>query len=195
MRAPTDVLPRRRLWSLLLLLAAALAATTAVVVPQAAAAPPPAELRFGSFAPVNAAKYQSLRFADNGRTFFVAGQWRCQIGPQPGSVACSGRPATAPPRTRGVAITNDLNGPSWVPPGTTYRFGSQAGFRAPVLKVGQRITVANTVCAVPRRNVVSCATNNRAFILSRGWHKFYYPKGDRRHSANPAPKYLPARLR
>ncbi|WP_345314323.1 hypothetical protein [Gordonia alkaliphila] len=195
MRAPMSPSRPRPLAALLVLLTLTLVAAGLLAAPPAAAAPPPPELRFGSFAPVNAAKYQSLRFADDGRTFFVAGQWRCQIGPRPGSVACQGRPATAPPRTKGVAITNDLQGPLWVPPGTTYRFGSQAGFRAPVLKVGQRITVAGTVCAVPRRNVVSCATNNRAFILSRAWHKFYYPKGDRRHNANPAPKYLPPHLR
>lgn len=184
---------RRRplLIALVLALGAALIATAA----PATAAPVPSELQFGNYTAVNANKFQSLRFADNGRTFFTAGQWRCQIGPQPGSVACKGRPATAPPRTQGAGITNDLQGPWWIPPGTTYRFGSQAGFRAPALKVGQRISVANTVCAVPRANVVSCATPNRAFILTRAWHKFYYPKGDRAHSANPAPKYLPARLR
>ncbi|GAC59030.1 hypothetical protein GOHSU_71_00030 [Gordonia hirsuta DSM 44140 = NBRC 16056] len=185
----------RRRPALLITLIVALSATLLGTAAPAAAAPVPAELQFSRFSPVNPAKYQSVRWADNGRSYFVAGRWQCQLGPQPGSVACKGRPATAPPNTRGVAITNDLQGPLWVPPGTTYRFGSEAGFRAPVLKVGQRIQVADAVCAVPRAGVVSCATNNRAFILSRAWHKFYYPKGDRRHSANPAPKYLPARLR
>lgn len=165
-----------------------------LIAPPAAAARVPAELQFGNYSPVNASKYRSLHYADDGRVFFVAGRWRCQIG-RPGSVACGGRPATAPPATRGVAITNDLQGPLWVPPGTTFRLGSQAGFRAPALKVGHRISVGNTVCARPRANVVSCATNNRAFILSPAWHKFYYPAGDNRHSANPAPRYLPAHLR
>ncbi|MFZ2512802.1 MAG: hypothetical protein WAW85_17110 [Gordonia sp. (in: high G+C Gram-positive bacteria)] len=187
--------PRRRrtlLGSLILAASAALLGT--LVAAPVAAAPVPAELQFGNYSPVNVSKYRSLRYADDGRVFFVAGRWRCQIG-RPGSVGCQGRPATAPPGITGVAITNDLQGPLWVPPGTTYRFGSQAGFRAPVLNVGQRISVGTTVCARPRANVVSCATSNRAFILSPAWHKFYYPKGDNRHSSNPAPRYLPAQLR
>lgn len=155
----------------------------------------PSELQFNNFSSVNAKRFQSLRFADNGRTFFRTGQWLCQLGPQPGSVACKGHPATAPSGVIGVAITNDAQGPWWVRPGTNYTFGSRAGFRAPVLNAGQKISIANVTCAVPRKNVVSCATNSRAFILSRGWHKFYYPRGDRAHSANPAPRYLPPSLR
>lgn len=181
--------------STLVLIVASLIAALFAAAPAASAAPAPPELQFGNFAPVNAKKYQSLRYADDGRTFFVTGRWLCQLGPRPGSVACKGRPATAPPRTVGVAITNDQQGPWWVPPGTTYRFGSQAGFRAPVLRVGQRISAAGSTCAVPRNGVVSCATANRAFILSPRWHKFYYPAGDRAHSKNPAPRYLPAHLR
>ncbi|UQE75005.1 hypothetical protein MYK68_20335 [Gordonia sp. PP30] len=191
MRVPDSSIRRPLLFAVV----AALVALLAVTAAPAQAAPPPAELAFGSFTPVKAQRFQSLRYADDGRTFFAAGQWRCQIGPRPGSVACQGHPYTAPPGTQGVAITNDAQGPWWVPPGTNYTFGSRAGFRAPVLKVGQKISVANVTCAVPRRNVVSCASPNRAFILSRAWHKFYYPRGDRAHSANPAPKYLPARLR
>lgn len=188
--------PRRRrsLIGTVVLAVCAVLAGTLAAAPPAAAAPVPAELQFGNYAPVKASKFQSLRYADDGRHFFVAGRWLCQIT-RPGSVGCKGRPATAPPGTQGVAITNDQQGPLWVPPGTTYRFGSRAGFRAPALKVGQRITVGNTVCARPRAQVVSCATNNRAFILSPAWHKFYYPRGDTRHSANPAPRYLPAHLR
>lgn len=187
--------PRHRrplLFCLIVAVSTALLGT--LVAAPAAAAPVPSELRFGSLRPVDANKYRSLHYADDGRVFFVAGRWRCQLG-RPGSVGCQGRPATAPPRTRGVAITNDLQGPLWVPPGTTYRFGSRAGYRAPALQVGQRISVGNTVCARPRADVVSCATPNRAFILSPAWHKFYYPTGDTRHSANPAPRYLPAHLR
>ncbi|MFT4088601.1 MAG: hypothetical protein QM658_15875 [Gordonia sp. (in: high G+C Gram-positive bacteria)] len=183
--------------AILLLIAMLAGALTAALAPDASATPrtSAAELDFAKYQAVDAHRFQSLRYDDNGRVFFVAGQWRCQLGAQPGSVACKGRPATAPPNTVGVSIVGDQQGPWWVAPGTTFRFGSVTGFRAPVLKVGQRITFANTTCAVPRRNVVACASTNRAFILSRGWHKFYFPRYDRAHSKNPAPKYLPPRLR
>lgn len=162
----------------------AAAAGAGLVITAAPADAAPAELSFGAYAPVDASRYQSLRYADDGRYFFAAGQWRCQIA-RPGSVACKGRPATAPRGTQGVAITNDAQGPWWVPPGTTFRFTSRAGFRAPVLGVGKRITVNNVACAVPAPNVVSCATPNRAFVLRKGSHRFYFPPGDRAHSPNP----------
>lgn len=180
-------IPRKLATLVVLALGAVLLAPAA----PAAAAPPP-ELQFDRYTPVNPAKYQSLRYADDGRFFFRAGKWRCQIW-RAGSVACQGKPATAPPNTLGVSVTNDSQGPWWVPPGTTFRFGSQAGFRAPVLRPGQRIVTNNVVCAVPRSGVVSCATNNRAFILSPQWHKFYGPRSYR--NGNPAPRYLPAHLR
>ncbi|WP_235831373.1 hypothetical protein [Gordonia zhaorongruii] len=153
------------------------------------------EFDFSRYQPVNPDRYRSIAYPDNGKHFFIAARRICQIGATPGNVACSGHSATAPRGVRGVAITGDMQGPQWIPPGTTYRFGSRAGFRAPVLKTGTRVSVGNTTCAVPRRGVVACSTPNRAFALNRAWHRFYYPRGDTSHSRNPKSRYLPAHLR
>ncbi|MEJ9076819.1 hypothetical protein WKY82_00205 [Gordonia malaquae] len=160
-------------------------ASALVAVAPADAAPLRTKLPLGQYSPVNPARFTSYAYTDGGRTFFIAARRLCQIGPTPGNVACSGRTKSAPPRTVGVAITGDMQGPHWIPRGTSYRFGSRAGFRAPVLTPGQRITSANVTCAVPRRGVVICSTVNRAFVLTSATHRFYYPHGDRRHDRNP----------
>lgn len=164
-----------------ILLAGAAAVGMTVAAPTASAAP--AELSFSSYYPVNPGVYQSKRFADDGRYFFTAGGFQCQIG-RPGSVACKGRPASAPAGVLGVAITHDLQGPWWVRPGSNFRFTSRAGFPAKTLGVGSRITANNVVCAAPRPGTVTCASQNRAFTLSRGSYRFYAPPGDRAHSPN-----------
>lgn len=182
-----------RLALLVALTAVALLGSMFGAAGESAAAPArPTELQFDRYQPVNAARYQSLNYADNGRFFFNQGRWRCHIG-RYGSVGCAGIPATAPPQMLGVAIVNDGQGPWWVKPGTTYTLAPQSGYRPKVLGVGQKITANGVTCSVPRKNVMACATSNRAFILSPGWHKFYGNKAAR--DANPAPRYLPARLR
>ena len=115
--------------------------------------------------------------------------------PAAGLGGLQGQAATAPPRTQGVAITQDQQGPWWVPPGTDYRFTPRSKYRPRTLGAGQKISTTNVTCAVPRAGVISCKTPNRAFIISRGWHKFYWPKGDTAHSKNPKARYLPANLR
>ncbi|MFM9378865.1 hypothetical protein [Gordonia sp. VNK21] len=176
--------------------AAALTLVGGALLPSTgAASAAPAELDFGRYTPVNPNTFRSLAYVDDGRHFFRAGSFRCQLGPNPGEVACQGKPATAPPHTTGVAIVASQSGPWWVPPNTTFRWGSRAGFRTPVLHVGERVTVGNVACARPRSGVVSCASPNRAFIIARGWHKFYYPKGATDHSKNPPARYLPKSLR
>ncbi|GEE00739.1 hypothetical protein nbrc107696_11850 [Gordonia spumicola] len=156
-----------------------------VAVAPAQAAPLRTALPLGQYQGVNASRFTSYSYADRGRVFFAAAGRQCQIGPTPGNVACSGKTKTAPPRTVGVSITGDMQGPYWIPRGTSYRFGSAVGFRAPVLHVGQRITVANVSCAVPKSGVIACSTINRAFVLTPSTHRFYYPRGDRRHDGNP----------
>ncbi|MFT4124675.1 MAG: hypothetical protein QM662_00385, partial [Gordonia sp. (in: high G+C Gram-positive bacteria)] len=127
-------------------MATAIATATAT---DAAAAPPPLPTEFASsrYAPVNPDRYRSLAYSDNGRTFFTTGRWLCQIGPVPGDVGCRGRPATAPRDAVGAVITADQQGPFWDRPGllgpSTYRFGSRAGFRAPLLRTGQSLAVAD----------------------------------------------------
>ncbi|MGV9480561.1 hypothetical protein [Gordonia aichiensis] len=160
----------------------------------------PAAFDLARYRAVDPASFRSLAYADNGRSFFTTGRWNCQIGPTFRSVGCQGRPATAPPGTQGAAITADAQGPWWVPSpglltGTTYRFGSTTGFRAPRLGVGTRVTIAGVTCTVPSAAEVACRTGNRALIFAPGFHKFYFPAGDTAHNENPAPRYLPAAMR
>ena len=190
---PTVRPDTRRRSTLVLLLIAVLAAAGLAAPAEAAPRVAP-EFDFTRYSPVNSDRYRSIAFQDNGRYFFRVGKRICQMT-GPSSVGCSGGAATAPRGVKGVTISGDMQGPQWVPPGTTYRFGSRVGFRAPVLSVGKRIRVWNITCAVPRANVVSCTTPNRAFAISPAWHRFVYPKGDRAHSKNPKAKYLPAHLR
>lgn len=177
----------------------ALGASTASAAPGAAASGPalPVEFDLARYRPAEPTRFRSLAYSDNGRSFFTTGRWMCQIGPQYRYVGCQGRPATGPPNALGVAIAGDQSGPWWVATGLgapTYRFGSTAGFRPPVLGVGQRVTIAGVTCTVPRADAVACRTGARAVIYTPGWHKFFYPSGDRAHSGNPAPRYLPPRL-
>ncbi|NMO03496.1 hypothetical protein HH308_19970 [Gordonia sp. TBRC 11910] len=160
--------------------------------------PLPVEFDLAKYHPVNPAKYQSLAFADNGRSFFVAGRWLCAFGPSYRYVSCKGAPATAPPRTQGALISGDQQGPWWVTPAGIFGPNTQltptSGFRPPTLSVGNRLTVNGSTCTAPRPDVVACTTGSRAMILTAAWHKFFYPAGDIAHNANPAPQYLPPRL-
>lgn len=175
---------------------ASLSVGTAAALP---CPPLPAAFDFSRYQPVDPTPYRSLNYSDNGRSFFVAGQWLCAFGPSYRNVSCKGTPATAPPGTQGVIIAADQQGPWWVTPkgifGPNTQLTPKSGFRPPTLGVGKRITVTGTTCTVPRPNAVACATGARAFILAHGFHKFYYPAGDTAHNANPAPQYLPASLR
>ncbi|WP_040525291.1 hypothetical protein [Gordonia effusa] len=159
----------------------------------------PVEFDLARYQPVNPTKYRSLAYSDNGRSFFTAGQWLCSFGPSYRYVSCKGTPATAPPGTQGAIITGDQQGPWWVTPkgifGPDTQLTPTSGFRPPTLGVGKRLTVGGTTCTVPRPNVVACTTGARAIIFTRAWHKFFYPSGDTAHNANPAPRYLPPRLR
>jgi hypothetical protein len=168
-------------------------------VAAASAAPPPGptmpvEFDLSRYQPVGGAQFRPVAYADNGRAFLRVGGRLCQIGPSYRYVGCQGRPATAPPTVRGVAISGDQQGPWWVPDWSDYRFGAPSGFRPPTLAVGTRVTIAGVTCTAPRPDTVACRTGARAFILTSAWHKFFFPSGDTAHSANPAPRYLPARL-
>lgn len=179
---------------------AVLVAAGSVLLPgaMATAAPPgpplPAEFDLGRFQPVSDAPFRPLDYADNGAAFLRVGPWLCRIGPTYRYVGCQGKPATAPPGTRGVAISGDQQGPWWVPETSDYRFDAPSGFRAPSLPVGKRVTYSGATCTAPRPDTVACRTGGRAFILQPGWHKFYYPGGDTAHDGNPAAHYLPPRL-
>ena len=188
--------------------AAAVGVPAIIATPAAQAAPAPslpAEFDLGRYTPVNPDKFRSLNYSNNGRAFFTTGRWMCQIGPQYRYVGCKGSPATAPAdtqfeKTLGAVISGDQVGPSWARTGLlyepSYRFGTTSGFRAPLLRPGQRVTIAGVTCTVPRADEVACRTGDRALIFTPGWHKFYYPSNDASsHSGNPSSKYLPARLR
>ncbi len=183
---------------------AVVAASTFVAIgPTVAHAAPgptlPLELNLSKYQSVNAGAYRSLSYSDNGRSFFTAGRWSCQFGPSYRYVGCKRAPATAPPGSQGVIISGNQQGPWWVTPagitGPNVQLGPTSGFRPPVLGVGKRLTVNGTTCTVPRPNVVACTTGARSFILTSAWHKFFFPSEDVAHDANPAPRYLPARLR
>ncbi|WP_131734577.1 hypothetical protein [Gordonia paraffinivorans] len=178
----------------------------AIGAPPAVAAPAgptlPVEFDLARYQPVDPTTYRSLAYADNGRSFFTAGRWMCQIGQGYRYVGCKGHPATAPRGASGAAIAGDQQGPWWVMPDDTYHWGSRAGFRPPVLGVGKRVTIAGVTCTVPRPDVVACRTGARALIFTPAWHKFFFPSWDTlgpgtsavAHSPNPAPRYLPPRL-
>ncbi|WP_237421859.1 hypothetical protein [Gordonia sp. SID5947] len=155
----------------------------------------PVEFDLSRYQPVDPASYRALAYADNGGGFLRAGRWLCRIGPTYRYVGCQGTPATAPRDVRGAAISGDQQGPWWVPGWSNYRFGAPSGFRAPTLPVGKRVTLAGVTCTAPRPDTVACRTGARALILTSGWHKFFFPSGDTAHSNNPAPTYLPPRLR
>ncbi|MGC4935317.1 hypothetical protein ACLQ3C_16740 [Gordonia sp. DT30] len=181
--------------------------TPVAMASTASAAPPPplpTEFDLGRYTPVNPDAFRSLAYGDNGRSFFTTGRYRCQVGPQYRYVGCQGSPATAPAdtlisKTLGAVISGDQTGPYWVrtnwPLAPTYHFGSRTGFRPPVLGVGQRVTIAGVTCTVPSANEVACRTGSRALIFTPAWHKFFHPAGDQSQDANPAPQYLPPRLR
>ncbi|WP_439030762.1 hypothetical protein [Gordonia terrae] len=186
-------------------LAALTVAAGIASAPPAIAAPGPSmpvEFDLTRYQPVDPTMFRSLAYADNGRSFFTTGRWMCQVGPGYRYVGCQGRPATAPPDALGAAIADDQQGPWWARNTQTYRFGSNAGFRPPVLGVGKRVTIAGVTCTVPRRDTVACRTGQRALIFTPAWHKFFFPSWDTLgpgnnavdHSANPAPRYLPPRL-
>lgn len=179
-------------------LAVTVVAVLAGPAPSSSAAPPgptlPAEFDLSRYQPVNPEQFRSLAYVDNGRGFLRVGRWMCQIGPGYRYVGCQGHPATAPPDVRGAAISGDQQGPWWVPPATTYRFGAPSGFRPPTLPIGSRVTLYGVTCTAPRADVVACRTGSRAMIFTPGWHKFFFPSGDIAHSPNPAPRYLPPRL-
>lgn len=180
---------------------AVIAAVASALAPTATAAPPgppiPIEFQLDRYTPVKPDRFRSLAYVDDGRSFVRVGNWTCQFT-RYRYVGCKGAPATAPPGTLGVTITADQQGPYWVQNrflySPSYRFGSKAGFRAPTLAVGHRVTIMGTTCTAPRPNVVACLTGSRAFILTPAWHKFFFPSGDTAHNNNPAPRYLPPRL-
>lgn len=176
---------------------AAVAATAAVLTTgsTASAAPSPDYQQLpdlSGYTAVDASRYRSPDYADSGRTFFVTPSGRtCALGPGFGYNGCSGHPETAPPGKVGVAISGGQDGPYWVPANTTYRTTPNGWFRAPLLDIGQSITVDGSTCAVSPVGV-TCVAGPRAFTITAFWFKFVYPTGDQRHSPNSDPKYLPA---
>lgn len=188
-----------------LIAAAAVALGLLAVGPGTATAEPPPlttpeEFQLDRYTQADPATFRSLAYQDNGRSFLRAGRWVCQIDAGYGSFGCQGSPATAPPNTLGASVTSGQSGPHWVRTGflqePNYRFGSAAGFRAPTLVVGSRVTIKGVTCTAPRPDVVACRSGERGLIFTPAWHKFFYPSWDskRAHSPNPAPRYLPPRL-
>lgn len=144
------------------------------------------------YAAVDPAPYRSPDHADNGRTFFVTPSGRtCALGPGYGYNGCSGHPRTAPPGSVGVAISGGQDGPYWVPADTGYRTTPRGWFDAPLLNIGQSITVDGSTCAVGSVGV-TCVAGPRAFTVTQTWFKFVYPSGDNRHDKNSDPQFLPA---
>lgn len=188
----------RRLAGAVAVAAAVLTGSFTAGTPSATAAPAgppmPVEFDLSRYQPVNPTAYRPLAYADNGAGFFRVGKWLCRVGPRYRYVGCQGRPNTAPPAVRGVAISGDRQGPFWVPDWSNYRFAAPSGFWAPALPVGKRLTIGGTTCTAPRPDTVACRTGERAFILQPGWHKFFFRSNDDAHSANPAPRLLPPRL-
>ena len=72
----------------------------------------------------------------------------CALGPGRGYNGCSGHPQTAPPGKAGAAISGGQNGPYWIPSNTSYRTTPKGWFSAPLLDIGQSITVDESTCAV-----------------------------------------------
>lgn len=185
--------------SLAIAVGGALAPATLAPAGAAPAGPTmPAEFDLSRYTPVNPTTFRSLAYADNGRAYFTTGRWMCQIGPQYRYLGCKGHPATAPSGTLGAVISGDQQGPWWAATNflyaPSYRFGPTSGFRPPLLKVGQRVTIAGVTCTVPRADAVACRTGSRALIFTPGWHKFFFPSGNNAHSPNPATNRLPPPL-
>ncbi|GAB08271.1 hypothetical protein GOARA_006_00300 [Gordonia araii NBRC 100433] len=173
----------------------AVAAALALAPGLAAGATPP-ELDFARYPAVNAKRYVSYNYDNNGRAFFRAGDYYCQIGQYPGRVACKGFVGTAPAGTQGVLLNNH-QGPWWITPtgfaAPNMQLLPKAHFRAPILPVKRSISIYDVTCARPRAHVVSCTTRGRAFAISPKWHKFVGPGGYR--NANPPSYKLPKSLR
>lgn len=157
---------------------------------------PAPELDFSKYPRVDANRYVSYNYDNNGRAFFRAAGFYCSIGQYPGRVACKGSVATAPHGSQGVLLNNS-QGPWWVTPTGTaapnISLLPNARFAAPELPVGRSIGIYDVVCAQPRAAVVSCSSRGRAFVISPKWHKFYAPAGVR--DANPPADRLPPSLR
>lgn len=172
---------------------AATAATLSVGSP-ASAAPGPDYTQLpdlSGYAAVNPGPYYSPDYNDNGRTFFVTPSGRtCVLGSGWAYTGCSGHPASAPPGVVGVAISGGQDGPNWIPPDTTYSTRPEGRFRAPLLDVGQSISVNGSTCAVSPVGV-TCVAGSRAFTVTPSWFKLVYPAGDKYHSNNSNPEYLP----
>ncbi len=172
-------------------------ASALALAPGLSAAATPPELDFNAYPAVDATRYVSYNYDNNGRAYFSAGGFYCSIGQYPGRVACKGHPATAPAGMQGVLLNNH-QGPWWITPeglaAPTVNLVPQAYFRAPVLPVKRSISIYNITCARPRTHVVSCMwTGGRAFVISPKWHKFYAPADVR--SPNPPAYLLPPSLR
>ena len=175
-------------------IACAAAAALLTTGAMASAAPSPDYQQvpdLSGYAAVDPSPYLSPDYTDNGRTFFVTPSGRaCALGPGYNFTGCSGHPRTAPPGTVGVAISGGQEGPYWVPADTSYRTTPTGWFRAPLLDIGQSITVAGSTCAVSPVGV-TCVAGPRAFTVTQTWFKFVYPAGDTRHDKNSDPIFLP----
>lgn len=64
---------------------------------------PAPELDFSKYPRVDANRYVSYNYDNNGRAFFRAAGFYCSIGQYPGRVACKGSVATAPHGSQGAA--------------------------------------------------------------------------------------------
>ncbi|GED96017.1 hypothetical protein [Gordonia crocea] len=173
----------------------AIAVAGSALAPASASATAP-ELDFAKYPAVNAKRYVSYNYDNNGRAFFRAGGYYCSIGQYPGRVACKGFVATAPAGTQGVLLNNS-QGPWWITPGglaaPNIDLVPNAHFRAPVLPVKRSINIYDVTCARPRTHVVSCTSRGRAFVISPKWHKFVGPADVR--NPNPPADKLPKSLR
>ncbi|HEY9311369.1 hypothetical protein [Williamsia sp.] len=182
----------RKILGVIAALAAAAVLTTGSV---ASAAPTPDYHQLpdlSGYSAVDPGPYRSPDYADNGRTFFVTPSGRtCALGPGYGYNGCSGHPKTAPPGNVGVAISGGQIGPKWTPSDTSYRTTPHGWFKAPLLDIGQSITLDGSTCAVSPVGV-TCVAGPRAFTITAFWFKFVYPPGDQWHDANSDPKFLPA---
>lgn len=171
--------------TIILLVAAVIAAMLPGSLGAVDAAPRSTTFDLSRYRPVNPDPYRSLSYANGGRHFFDSGRVHCQIGPQANAAACRVKPRTAPPGVIGVALPGETQGPYWIRRGTSFQLGPVSTFRAPTLKPGTRVTVADVTCAVPKTGVVICRNWNRGFKVSRSSHTFLYPRGDRAHDNNP----------
>ena len=74
------------------------------LAPGLATAATPPELDFAAYPAVDANRYVSYNYDNNGRAFFRAGEFYCSIGSRPGA-SLPGRPATARPECRASCST------------------------------------------------------------------------------------------